>query len=67
MLISGAFVSVDICITTSFKQLENVCLLAEVLAQRKMHNSLQRSKTDNFLQKMEWSEWSVSLMLESLS
>jgi hypothetical protein len=28
---------VDICITTSFKQLENVCLLAEVLAQRKMH------------------------------
>ncbi|PCH08041.1 PAP/25A-associated [Penicillium occitanis (nom. inval.)] len=30
---SGAFVSVDICITTSFKQLENVCLLAEVLAQ----------------------------------
>lgn len=48
---SGAFVSVDICITTSFKQLENVCLLAEVLAQRKMHNSLQRSKTDGFFTK----------------
>ncbi|EED12907.1 PAP/25A associated domain family [Talaromyces stipitatus ATCC 10500] len=27
---------VDICITTSFKQLENVCLLAEVLAQHGM-------------------------------
>lgn len=48
---SGSFVSVDICITTSFKQLENVCLLAEVLAQRKMHNSLQRSKTDRIFTK----------------
>jgi hypothetical protein len=28
-------VTVDICITTSYKELENVCSLAEVLANRK--------------------------------
>jgi hypothetical protein len=28
-------ITVDICITTDFKDLEHVCLLAEVLAKRK--------------------------------
>lgn len=32
---TGLTETVDICITTDFKELEHVCLLAEVLAKRK--------------------------------
>lgn len=36
-------VVVDICITTDFKDLEHVCLLAEVLAKRKGEVARTRS------------------------
>jgi hypothetical protein len=60
---------VDICITTDFKDLEHVCLLAEVLAKRKFFSTIAKKLrlTDIALRisQMGWSELSVSPMRKS--